>query len=120
MKYCTVTSYMTRGPGVVSDNMCCAERRLIRILYVRCLKSGKKHHQFTHWLHRKYGQLVVERKTIHGDAISLPCVLCRKTLEKHSVRWCAHDGEKWVNSETCVTIPSQSTTKQKRSLGFKY
>lgn len=120
MKYCTVTSYMSKGPGVVSDSLCCAERKLLRTLYVKCLKSGKKPHQFTQWLHRKYGQLIIERRNIYGDAISLPCVLCRKTLDKHGVRWSAHDGEKWVDSVLCLTIPTRSTNKQKRVLGFKY
>ncbi len=122
MKYCTVTSYMSRGPGVLSDNLLCAERRLIRSLYIKCIKSGKKPHQFTDWLHRKYGQLVVERKNTLGDAISLPCVLCRKTLSKHGIKWTAHDGYKWVhsNDNICVPIPTRSTNKQKRMLGFKY
>lgn len=119
MKYCTVTSYMSKGPRVVSDNICCSERRLLRTLYAKCMKSGKRPHQFTQWLHRKYGQLIVERKTVYGDGISLPCVLCRKTLDKHGVRWCAHDGDKWVDSILCIPIPSRSTNKQKRMLGFK-
>ena len=119
MKYCTVTSYMSKGPRVVSDNICCSERRLLRTLYMKCMKSGKRPHQFTPWLHRKYGQLIVERKTVYGDGISLLCVLCRKTLDKHGVRWCAHDGDKWVDSVLCIPIPSRSTNKQKRMLGFK-
>jgi hypothetical protein len=53
--------------------------------------------------------------------MEFPChvFLCRKTLDKHGVRWCAHDGDKWVDSVLCIPIPSRSTNKQKRMLGFK-
>ena len=69
-----------KGPEVISNNHMCAERQLIRRLYRECLKKGYKPHQFTEWLHRKYGHMVVFRKNSNGDAISLPCVLCRKMI----------------------------------------
>jgi hypothetical protein len=120
MKYCTVTSYMSKGPIVISDCLCCAERKLLRMLFRKCMKKGYRPHQFTDWLHRKHGELVVERKNIHGDAISLPCVLCRKVIEKLEIRWTAHDGEKWVHSKKSDTLPpSVPTAKQKRNLGFR-
>lgn len=119
MKYCTVTSYMSKGPVVTSNNHMCAERQLIRRLYRECLKRGNKPHQFTEWLHRKHGELVIERKNIYGDAISLPCVLCRKAIERLDIRWAAHDGEKWVHSKKTECLPcSIPTAKQKRMLGF--
>ena len=63
--------------------------------------------------------MVVERKTIYGDAISLPCVLCRKVMERLDIRWMAHDGEKWVHSKKSEYLPpSMPTSKQKRTLGF--
>ena len=109
---------MSKGPEIVSNNHMCAERQLIRMLYRECLKKGYKPHQFTDWLHRKYGQLIVERRNTLGDAISLPCVLCRKTLSKHGIKWTAHDGCQWVHGNE--DIPTRSTNKQKRLLGFKY
>ena len=120
MRYCTVTSYMSKRPIVViSDCLCCAERKLIRQLFRTCMKSGYRPHQFTDWLHRKYGELVVERKNIYGDAVSLPCVICRKVIEKLEIRWTAHDGEKWVHSKKSTHLPpSIPTAKQKRMLGF--
>ena len=69
MKYCTVTSYMSKGPEMISNNHMCAERQLIRRLYRECLKKGYKSHQFTEWLHRKYGHLVITRRNTLGDAI---------------------------------------------------
>jgi len=111
---------MSKGPVVISDCLCCAERKLLRMLYRKCMKKGYRPHQFTDWLHRKHGELVVERKNIHGDAISLPCVLCRKVIEKLEIRWTAHDGEKWVHSKKSDTLPpSVPTAKQKRNLGFR-
>jgi hypothetical protein len=119
MKYCTVTSYMSRGPVTISNNHMCAERQLIRQLYRTCLQKGYKPHQFTEWLHRKHGELIIERKTIYGDAISLPCVLCRKVMEKFDICWAAHDGEGWVHSKKSKCVPrSLPTAKQKRNLGF--
>jgi len=119
MKYCAVTSYMSKGPVVISNNHMCAERQLIRRLYCECLKKGYKSHQFTEWLHRKYGHLVIFRKNIHGDAISLPCVLCRKMIERYGICWSAHDGKQWVHSKKTEQLPnSLPTAKQKRNLGF--
>lgn len=119
MKYCTVTSYMTKGPVIVSNSHMCSERQLIKKLYHECLKSGNKPYHFRHWLRRKYGHLTIFRQTIHGDAISLPCVLCRKMIERFDICWVAHDGEKWINSRKCIELPpSNPTSKQKRVLGF--
>jgi hypothetical protein len=119
MKYCTVTSYMSKGPGMISNNHMCAERQLIRRLYRECLKKGYKSHQFTEWLHRKYGHLIIMRRNTLGDAISLPCVLCRKMIERYDICWTAHDGHQWVHSKKSDQLPqSIPTAKQKRNLGF--
>ena len=119
MKYCTVTSYMSKGPEMISNNHMCAERQLIRRLYRECLKKGYKSHQFTEWLHRKYGHLIIMRRNTLGDAISLPCVLCRKMIERYDICWAAHDGDQWVHSKKSDQLPqSIPTAKQKRNLGF--
>jgi hypothetical protein len=119
MKYCTVIGSMSRGPSIESNNHMCAERQLIRRLYRECLKKGHRPHQFSEWVHRKYGHLIVGRKTVYGDGISLPCVLCRKTMERYDICWVAHDGERWVHSKKTENLPeSIPTAKQKRMLGF--
>jgi hypothetical protein len=83
------------------------------------MKSGNRPHKFTEWLHRKYGELVIIRENIYGDAVSLPCVLCRKVLDKLDIRWTAHDGTRWVHSKKSEYVPpSIPTNKQKRTLGF--
>jgi hypothetical protein len=120
MKYCSVTSYMSKGPSIISDCLCCSERKLLRRLFHECIKSGNRPHKFTEWLHRKYGELVITRENIYGDAISLPCVLCRKVLDRLDIRWTAHDGKQWVHSKKSECLPqSIPTNKQKRTLGFR-
>ena len=113
-------SCMSKGPVIQSNNHMCAERQLIRRLYRECLKKGYKPHQFPEWMNRKYGHLIVYRKTVHGDDISLPCVLCRKEIERYDICWIAHDGERWVHSRKTENLPpSIPTAKQKRLLGFR-
>ena len=114
-----VKIFMSKGPEMISNNHMCAERQLIRRLYRECLKKGYKSHQFTEWLHRKYGHLVIMRRNTLGDAISLPCVLCRKMIERYDICWAAHDGHQWVHSKKTENLPpSIPTAKQKRILGF--
>ena len=109
MKYCTVIGSMSRGPSIQSSNHMCAERQLIRLLYRECLRKGHKPHQFSDWVHRKYGHLVIGRKTVYG----------RKTMERYDICWVAHDGERWVHSKKTENLPpSIPTAKQKRILGF--
>jgi len=103
-----------------SNCICCAERRLIKQLLWECLKRGNKPHQFQSWVNRKYGELIVERKTFYGHGNSLPCVLCRKAIEKIGLRWIAHDGTSWIRSTKSEYLPpSIPTNKQSRQLGFR-
>jgi len=121
MGYIVVESYMSKKPVKTQSNcICCAERRLIKQLWWECIKRGNKPHQFTNWIHRKYGELVVERKTCYGHGNSLPCVLCRKAIEKIGLKWVAHNGEDWVHSKKSEYLPpSIPTNKQSRQLGFR-
>jgi hypothetical protein len=121
MGYYIVESYMSKGPVKAQSNcICCAERRLIKTLFRECLKRGNKPHQFSSWVHRKYGELVVERKTCYGHGNSLPCVLCRKAIERIGLKWKAHDGRGWVHSKKSKYLPpSIPTNKQSRQLGFR-
>ena len=56
---------------------------------------------------------------------ALPCVLCRKSLEKYKIKWIACVGEasvgeeNWVSSMNPETLPkSKPTHKQRRVLKF--
>jgi hypothetical protein len=120
MGYYIVECYMSKGPIALSNCLCCAERRLIKRLFRDSLKKGNKPHQFRNWLHRKYGELVVERRTCYGLGNSLPCVLCRKAIERIGIHWTAHDGTKWIHSKKSESLPpSIATNKQQRQLGFR-
>ena len=94
MKYCTVKSYMSKA----DDNIIISN---------------------SHWIRRKYGHMVIYRESVQGDMISLPCVICRKMIEKYDIPWTAHDGDKWVSSSSGVCMPvSRPTNKQIRVYGF--
>tara|TARA_R100001198_G_C5172059_1_gene172383 strand:+ start:196 stop:570 length:375 start_codon:yes stop_codon:yes gene_type:complete len=120
MSYHVVTTYATKlNIEVQSDGICCSERRLIKILKHDFLKKGYKNHQFKSWLNRKCGTLIIHRKTSFGNGISLPCILCRKMIDKYNLKWVAYDGEKWIHSCKTTNIPkSRPTNKQVRVLGF--
>jgi len=122
MSYTTVVTYTTKLTSLSkSDSTCCAERRLIKNLKHEFLKKGYKNHQFSSWINRKHGALVICRETSYGDGISLPCVLCRKMIDKYNFKWIAYDGERWVHSCRSVNIPkSRPTNKQVRVLGFSF
>ena len=122
MSYTTVITYTTKlNIQSKSDPICCSERRLIKNLKHDFLKRGYKSHQFSSWVNRKHGTLVISRETSYGDGISLPCVLCRKMIEKYNFKWIAYDGERWVHSCRSVNVPkSRPTNKQVRALGFSF
>jgi mannitol/fructose-specific phosphotransferase system IIA component len=122
MPFYLVESYMSKNPyvGAQGGHVICGERKLLKQLFIRCMKKGYKPHQFTEWLHRKYGELVIQRKTCLGHGISLPCVLCRKAIERAGIDWVAHDGIQWVHSKKSICLPvSIATNKQHRVLGFR-
>ena len=84
------------------------------------IKAGVKRYNFSRWLHRKQGNLVVWRQKKDGEfGNALPCVLCRKAIEKHNIQWIAYTGEGWVNSLQSDEVPkSKPTHKQKRYMKF--
>jgi len=120
MSYTTVTTYTTKLYGESkSDCTNCAERRLIKNLKHNFLKKGYKNHQFKSWVNRKYGTLVICRKTSYGVGISLPCILCRKMIDKYNLKWIAYDGKEWIHSYKSIHVPkSRPTNKQRKHLGF--
>jgi hypothetical protein len=102
-----------------SNCICCAERRLIKQLKHECVKNGNRIHKFSAWTKRKFGTLIIYRPTSYGYGISLPCVMCRKMIEKYDLRWKAHDGRHWIDSQQTDKLPkSQPTNKQRRLLKF--
>ncbi len=92
----------------------CAERRLLRYLRHRSRIEGIQPAAFSHWLHRKVGQLIIKRiKCDGGMGTSIPCVCCRKVLDRECIRWKAHIGETWISSNDENPPVSKPTQKQR-------
>lgn len=89
---------------------------MIKNMLRKASKCGVKFHNFPKWLHRKYGDMVVWRFLKDGSlANALPCVMCRKAIEKYNIQWIAYTGDEWTNSLQSETVPkSKPTVKQKR------
>ncbi len=49
---------------------------------------------------------------------SMPCVMCRKAVEKYKIQWVAYTGEKWLHSNQDEMPKSRPTNKQRRKMGF--
>jgi hypothetical protein len=92
---------------------------MIRSLQLRASRSGVGSANFSKWIHRKYGDFIVTRvRSDGGHGTSLPCVICRKALDRFSIQWRAHVGEEWVRSTDQDVPVSRATSKQRTKLGF--
>lgn len=92
----------------------CAERRFIEMMRHRAQINGVPPSKFPHWLHMKVGSLIVVREKSDGNlGTSLPCILCRKVLDRSNIQWSAHIGDHWVSSSDDVVPKSKFTNKQR-------
>ena len=93
---------------------------MIRSLQRESIKKGVKPYQFSEWVKRKYGAMTVWRLRRDGVmGTSLPCVLCRKAIEKLNIPWMAYDGSKWIRSWIDEDLPkSRPTNRQRRVFNF--
>lgn len=106
------------GP-VWSNCNCCAERRLIARLQQQAKREGVQPARFAHWAYRKFGVLKIERVRKDGlPGTSLPCVICRKVLDKLRLPWTAHVKTHWVRSTDPDVPKSKPTTKQRLHMHF--
>ena len=121
MSYPIVNASMSRGlPTLHNDCICCAERKMINTLQRCASKNGISQYKFPVWIHRKYGQMTVWRMRKDGEmGMSLPCVLCRKQLDKYRISWKAHLGPNWYSSRDDRPPRSRPTTKQCVVYGFE-
>jgi len=114
-KYPIVSCYIGKTSVVENDCLCCAERKMIRHMLRTCCKKGYDMSSFPRWLHRKYGTMVIYRLRKDGVmGISLPCVLCRKIIEKYKIQWVAFDGTHWINSLQSDNVPKSRPTNKQR------
>jgi hypothetical protein len=104
---------------VENDCHYCAERRMIKALKLEAQREGIHRACFSAWVHRKYGDLVIQR-VLHDGTLgtSFPCVVCRKVLDKNLIQWKAHIGSRWIKSTDEDLPKSRPTQKQKYKLGF--
>lgn len=92
----------------------CAERRFIQMMKHKSRIEGVHPSGFTHWLHRKIGKLTIKRIRCDGThGTSVPCVFCRKVLDRECIDWVAHIGEHWVSNRDEVVPKSKLTQKQR-------
>jgi hypothetical protein len=106
--------------GIVQANSAhmCAERLFFRRVNLEANRAGIKPHQLGNWIHRKYGDVIIERVRGTGElGTSIPCVMCRKTLDRWSIQWRAHKGNQWHRS-TDVDVPESRPTHRQRQLIF--
>jgi hypothetical protein len=92
---------------------------MIKDLRWEAKRQGVHPSCLAYWIHRKYGDFIV--KKIRKDGLpgtSLPCVMCRKALERSAIQWRAHIGHDWYRSTDPATPESHPTNRQ-RTLNFK-
>jgi hypothetical protein len=98
----------------------CAERRLIRFMKHRARIEGVTSSGFYHWFHRKIGRVVIWRRLFHGGmGTSVPCIICRKVMDRGLIDWEAHIGTSWHSSRDSSPPKSKFTIKQIRSINPK-
>jgi hypothetical protein len=92
----------------------CAERRFIQYMKHKSKIEGVQPSGFTHWLHRKLGKISIQRIRCDGShGTSIPCVFCRKVLDREYIHWEAHIGDKLVSSRDENPPISKLTQKQR-------
>jgi hypothetical protein len=118
MKWPVVTATLG-STRVANDCISCAERRIITRLLRDHSKTGLDLDKFPSWLNRKYGTMYIERVRHDGHfGRSIPCVMCRKVIEKYRIKWCAFDGHTWLHSSRDTVPDSAPTNKQRFLMGF--
>lgn len=97
----------------------CAERRFISMMKHKAQINGVPPSRFPHWLHMKVGSLIVIREKSDGNlGTSLPCILCRKILDRENIQWSAHVGNQWFSS-TDIDVPDSKFTNKQRGYFYK-
>jgi len=89
------------GLSVSNSIRTCAERRLLERLARVARTRGVASHRIVHFVRREVKRLFITRMTRGGEeTCSLPCLLCRRELEAHHIRWQARDWDGVVTEET--------------------
>ena len=85
---------------------------MISLLREWSRREGVQRARFTHWTKRKYGDMIIQRVRKDGKpGTSLPCIACRRVLDRLRLSWKAHIDDTWVSQDDAP--PSKPTTKQR-------
>lgn len=92
---------------------------MISLLMEYSRRAGVPKARFSHWTKRKYGTLIIQRVRKDGQpGTSMPCVVCRKVLDRTRIQWTAHVNATWVRS-TDDDVPVSKPTNKQKSLWAK-
>ena len=105
--------------GISASNLPpnCAERALVAQLERNARIAGAPPHAVGDWIRRKHGALTVSRTVYAPDGslvfgASLPCIMCRRVLEHHGLRWCAMLPSGVMVDSAYDSPPSKPTGRQ--------
>lgn len=116
--YCTAKS----GERQKNSHGKCAERRLALWGWTEARRHGARGlPHVADWIRRHYGAWTVERVLSDGSlGVSVPCLLCRRAMDRLGVRWVAtgRDGSQ-VGSADPSPPESSLTRQQRKQLGRK-
>lgn len=109
----TVLCELANGVVVQNNVRTCAERRAIELLKQRALRKGVSAHNVWRFLYRALNFCVITRRQKNEQlSISLPCVCCRRQLDRLGVRWSACDREgNFVTDDNAP--PALKTSRQR-------
>ena len=92
---------------------------MIAFLKEQSRRAGVHRARFVHWTKKKYGPLVIKRVRRDGQmGTSLPCIVCRKVLDRLHMPWVAHIDTQWVKS-TDQNVPKSKPTHKQKTLWEK-
>lgn len=107
------------GIEALSTHRCCAERNVLDKWIRLASKQGVRHHSVVAWVKRKSGGIVSVKRILRDNTpgCCLPCIFCRKELEKYDmvVHCTLLTGDVFEGKLDDPTLPeSQFTCGQRR------
>ena len=80
--------------------------------------KGVPKYKIAHWISRQHGKFIVTRYNSDGETTtSLPCILCKKQLDRYKIRWRAYYDNCWIDSDS-ENIPESKLTSRQANILF--
>lgn len=110
--YCTSAS----GERAKNTHGRCAERSLALKGWAAAVRHGARGlPRVADWIRRHYGAWTVERVLSDGSCgVSVPCLLCRRAMDRLGVRWVATSREGCRVGSTDPEPPKSSLTRRQK------